>query len=98
LVLGQVKINENLNKKLMNNNRILENINSKIEGLSSTIKNQLSFNKMIETQIAQVAATIPNNEGILGQHGNSLENVKAVAMRGGKSTRDPPNTNHAARK
>jgi hypothetical protein len=49
MVLGQVKINENLNKKLMNNDRILENINSKIEGLSSAIKNQLSFNKMIET-------------------------------------------------
>jgi hypothetical protein len=47
LVLGQVKINENLNKKLMNNDRILENINSKIEGLSFAIKNQLSFNKMI---------------------------------------------------
>ena len=39
--------------------KMLENINSKIEGLSSSVKNQLSFNKMIETQLAQIAASIP---------------------------------------
>ena len=50
LVLGQVKINENI-KNLMYNDKMLENINSKIESLSSLVKNQLSFNKMIETQI-----------------------------------------------
>jgi hypothetical protein len=48
-VLGQAKINKNLTKKLLNNDKILENINLKIEGLPSSIKNQLSFNKMIET-------------------------------------------------
>jgi hypothetical protein len=31
---------------------MLENINSKIEGLNFSVKNQLSFNKMIETQLA----------------------------------------------
>jgi hypothetical protein len=59
LVLGQAKINENLTKKLMSNDKMLENINTKIESLSSSIKNQLSFNKMIETQLAQIAAAIP---------------------------------------
>jgi len=49
LILGQVKINENITKKLMYNDKMLENINSKIETLSSLVKNQLSFNKMIET-------------------------------------------------
>jgi hypothetical protein len=58
LVLGQVKINENITKKLICNNKMLENINSKIESLSS-VKNKLSFNKMIETQISQIASTIP---------------------------------------
>jgi hypothetical protein len=53
---------------LLNNDKVLENINSKIEGLSSSIKNQLSFNKMIETKIAQIAAAIPsdNNGKIQG--------------------------------
>ena len=55
---------------------------------------------MIETKLAQIAAAIPiNNEGkIPGQPENSLENVNSVDTRGGKSTRDPPNPNHAARK
>ena len=39
LVLGQVKINESLTKKLTTNDKILENINSQIEGLTSTVKN-----------------------------------------------------------
>ena len=79
---------------------MLENINSKIEDLSSAIKNQLSFNKMIETQLAQIVVAVPvNNKGkILGQPENSLEKVNAVTMRGGKSTHDPPNPNHIARK
>jgi len=57
LDLGQAKINENLTKKLTYNEKMIEtkmieNINFKIEGLSSSVKNQLSFNKMIETQLA----------------------------------------------
>jgi len=49
LVLGQAKINENLTKKLSFNDKVFENINSKFEALSSSVKNQASFNKMIET-------------------------------------------------
>ena len=64
LVLGLAKINESLTKKLTYNDKMLENINTKIEGLSSSVKNQLSFIKMIETKLAQIVAAIPiNNEG-----------------------------------
>ena len=57
----------------MFNDKMIENINSKLESLSSFAKNQLSFNKMIETQIAQIAAAIHvNNTGkIPGQPENS---------------------------
>ena len=51
---------------------------------SSALKNQLSFNKMIETQLAQIAAVVPFSE-----------KINAVTTRGGKSTRDPPHPNHA---
>jgi hypothetical protein len=100
LVLGQAKINENLTKKLSFNDKMLENINSKIGGLSSSIKNQLSFNKMIEIKLAQIAASIPvNNEGkIPGQPENSLERVNAVTSRGGKFTHNPPDPNNKTRK
>jgi phage-related tail protein len=63
---------------MMSSDKILENINSQIESLSSAVKNQLSFNKMIETQIAQVVAAMPDNGETLRQLKNSLENVKAV--------------------
>ena len=81
MVLGQAKINENITKKLMFNDKMIENINSKIESLSSSIKNHLSFNKIIETQIAQIAAAIPvNNTGkIPGQPENSPGFVHATA-------------------
>ena len=41
---------------------MLENINAKLDDFSSAIKNQLSFNKMLETQLAQLAASIPSFE------------------------------------
>jgi hypothetical protein len=68
-------INENLTKKLMFNDEVLENINS---------KNRRS-NKMIETQLAQIAAAIlvENNGKVSGQPENSFEKVTAVTMRGG---------------
>jgi hypothetical protein len=52
-------------------------LETKIESLSSSVKNQISFNKMIKTQIAQIATTIPvNNTGkISGQPKNSSEFV-----------------------
>ena len=62
LVFGQAKINESLNKKLVVNDKILESIHVKVETLSSTHKNQLSFNKMIETQLAQIADAVPISE------------------------------------
>src|SRR6185436_10143546 len=88
LVYGQVKINESLQKKLAIIDKSMETIHAKMDGFSTAIKNQLSFNKMIETQLAQVAATMPP----------ALENVEAITMRGGKTTQDPPYPNHVNRK
>ena len=60
---------EGLSRKLASNDRILENMSNKMDNLSSVIKNQHSFNKMIESQIAQLATVVPlTNKGrILGQ-------------------------------
>ena len=62
LIFGQAKINKSQNKKLDANDKILESINAEAETLSSALKNQLSFNKMIETQLAQIAAAVPVSE------------------------------------
>ena len=48
----------------MSNDKILEYINSQIKGLTSTVKNQMSFNKLVETQLAQIdAAILVSNSG-----------------------------------
>ena len=62
---------------------MLENINTKIEGLTSSINNQMSSNKMIETQIAQLAATIPVSDSrkIPRQPETSIKSVKMVSTR-----------------
>ena len=67
----------------MSNDKMLENINSHIEGLTSTVKNQMSFNKLVETQLAQIAAAIPVSDlgKILGQPETSLKSVKMVSTR-----------------
>jgi hypothetical protein len=98
-VLGQAKINENISKKLLANDKTLESLNVKLEILSSTLKNQLSFNKVIETQLAQIAASLPDVESgkIPGQPESTIENVSIVSTGWGNSSRRPPHTNRAGR-
>jgi len=82
LILEQARINENISKKLAFNDKELESINTKMNSFSSAIKDQLSYNKNIESQLAQLAAAPPI--------ATNLEKVNSITMRGGKSTRDPP--------
>ena len=81
LILEQIKINENISKKLAFNDKVIENINIKMDSFSSAIKEQLSYNKKIESQLAQLAVTLP--------FATNLEKVNAITTRGGKCTRDP---------
>ena len=53
-----------------------------MDSFSSTVKDQLSYNKKIESQLAQLVAALP--------FATNLEKVNAITTRGGKSTRDPP--------
>ena len=52
---------------------------------------------MFETQLAQIAATIPTYdfEKIPGHPKISFENINAVTTRDGKSTRELPYPHHA---
>ena len=62
LVYSQSRMTDSINKKPHANDKMLENINAKLDKFSSVLKNQLSFNKMIETQLAQIATAIPSYE------------------------------------
>jgi hypothetical protein len=76
LVKQQIRINSEINEKLATNDKILEDINVKMDSFASAINDQLKFNKKIEEKIAQLAA--------------DLEQVRAITTRGGRSTKDPP--------
>ena len=59
LIVGQSRLMEGLSKKVATNDKILENINNRMDSFFSAIKNQHNFNKMIESQIAQLATAVP---------------------------------------
>jgi hypothetical protein len=82
LILEHARINDNISKRIAFNDKVLESINAKIDCFSSAIKDQLSFNKKIESQLAKLASALP--------FATNLEKVNAITTRGGKSTRDPP--------
>jgi hypothetical protein len=79
LVAGQSRILDQMSKKRTANDKILENINNRMDSFSSAIKNQHSFNKMIESHIAQLAVSVPpaDKGKILGQP-EELETVNLV--------------------
>ena len=81
-ILEQARINENISKKLAFNDKVQENINTKMDSFPTAIQDQLSYNKKIESQLAQLASALP--------FATNLEKVNAITTRGGKCTRDPP--------
>jgi hypothetical protein len=74
---------DSINKKLHANDKKLENRNAKLDDFSSAIKNQLSFNKMLESQLAQLAAAIPSFEKgrIPGKPEEFMETANLVTSR-----------------
>jgi hypothetical protein len=92
IVRDQQKINSEVGRKLPATNRILENIISKMNNITVAVQNQLNFNKVLETWIAQLAVALPHPNGrdFLGQPLVPIkENVKAVITRFGKTMAEP---------
>ena len=65
-----------------------------MDGFSTAMKNQLSFNKALENQLAQLAAATPAAK--LGKNPrqleSTLESINAVTTRWGKPSRRSPLT------
>jgi len=60
---------------------MLEGINSKLDNFSLAFKEQIMFNKKIESQITHLASMLS---------ATNHEQIKGMSTRGGKVTRDPP--------
>jgi hypothetical protein len=87
-----LRINLKVGKKLLANDKILESIDSRMNNFTVAVQNQLNFNKVSETQIAQLATTLPHPNGgdFRGQPVVPVkENVKAVITRSGKTMAEP---------
>ena len=46
----------------MANDKILKNLSEKMDSFTFAMKNKLSFNKMLETQLAQLVVAVPSFE------------------------------------
>jgi hypothetical protein len=73
MIVNQNKVIDNMSRKIASNDKVLETINNRMDSFTSAIKNQLSFNKMIESQISQLAASIP-----VAKKGKILGNPKEL--------------------
>jgi hypothetical protein len=82
LVRQQIRTKSEIKEKLATNDRILEDINVKMDSFSASIEDQLKFNKNIEEKIKQLATVLPTT--------TDPKQVRAITMRGGRSTKDPP--------
>jgi hypothetical protein len=69
---------DNLSKKLASNDKILETISNKMESFFCAIKNQHSFNKMIDSQISQLASSIPTTNP--GEFPGQPEELKSANL------------------
>jgi hypothetical protein len=58
IIRDQVRINDQVGKKIHATDKLLENINGKMDNFKVATQNQLSFNKMMETQMQQISAAI----------------------------------------
>jgi hypothetical protein len=54
-----VRIKDEVGKNIHATDKLLENINAKMDSFTIATQNQLSFIKMLETQIQQISAAIP---------------------------------------
>jgi hypothetical protein len=70
---------DQLYRKVATNDKILENINNRMDSFASAIKIQHSFNKMIEAEIAQLAAAVPpSNKGKIPGQPEDLKTINLV--------------------
>jgi hypothetical protein len=64
IVRDQLRVNAEVGKKFLANDKVLESIDSKMSNFTVALQNQLNFNKMMEMWIAQLASALPHpNDG-----------------------------------
>jgi hypothetical protein len=92
IVRDLLRINSEVGKKLLANDKILKSIDSKMNNFTVVVQHQLNFNKVLETRIEELAAALPHPNG--GDFPSQpvvpvKENVKVVITQSGKTMAEP---------
>jgi hypothetical protein len=79
IVRDQLKINEDFGKRIHATDKLLENMSSKMDSFTVAKKNQLSFNKMLETQIEHISTVLPCPNNRNSTNTPVQESVKSIS-------------------
>jgi hypothetical protein len=79
IVIDQLKINKDFGKRIHATDKLLENMSSKMDSFTIATQNQLSFNKMLETQIQQISVVLPHPNNRDSTNTPSQESVKSIS-------------------
>ena len=79
VIAGQSRLLDQMTRKVASTDKTLETISTRMDAFASAIKNQHNFNKMIESQLAQLAAAVPPLEkGKISGQSEDLETINLV--------------------
>jgi hypothetical protein len=73
-----LRINDEFGKKIHVTDKLLENISAKRDNFTMALQNQLSFNKMLETQIQQNSVAPPRQSNGDPSQSPIQESMKSI--------------------
>jgi hypothetical protein len=73
-----LRINDEVGKKIHASDKLLENINAKMDSFTVATQNQLSFNNMLKTQIQQISIEIQSQSNGDSSRTPVKERVKSI--------------------
>jgi hypothetical protein len=80
LIEEHARINDNFSKKLVTNDKILEDINAKMDSFSAVLKDQVAFNARLESNLSKLSTAM--------SVATNPERVFNIRTRGGKQITD----------
>jgi hypothetical protein len=78
IIRDHLRINNEFGKKIHATIKLLENISAKMDNFMVATQNQLSINKILETQIQQIVATLPHQSNGDPSQSPVQESMKSI--------------------
>jgi DNA polymerase III gamma/tau subunit len=78
IIRDHLRINDEFGKNINATDKLLENISAKMDNFTVATQNQLSFNKMLVTQIQQIVAALPHQSNGQPSQSSVQESAKSI--------------------